>query len=204
LRCSASTNSCSFASAASNTRDIDLEVAADFVDDPGGDELERIPVSPVADGADGRQGQVIEQASRRVFPVGKETAIDQRRLEDRDLQAAEKAAQRLGDRRIAKDVVEQEPDDVDGDLVGGVDDLVGDRGANVRDAVERQERGLRPRRGLVANGDLSTRIDALPAVQQRYRRRERSERQHRIELRQAKRAAAGAVGARTGRTRSSA
>ena len=169
-------------------RDIDIEVVADLVDNSGGHELESGPVSRIAHGADSRQGQVIEQASRRVFPVRKEAAVDQRRLQNRNLQATEKAAQRFGNRRIAKDVVEQEPDDIDRDLVGRIDDLVGNRRANVRDAVERQEREPGPGRGLAVGRNLSTRIDALPAIQERHRRRKRPECHHRIELRQAHRA----------------
>src|SRR3979411_1076389 len=104
-----------------------------------------------------------------MFLVRKEAAIDQRRLENRYLQAAEKAAQRFGDRLIAKDVVEQKPDDIDRDLVGRIDDLVGNRRANVRYAVEGQQRELGPGRGIIADSNLSAWIDPLPAIQQRHR-----------------------------------
>jgi hypothetical protein len=69
------------------------------------------------------------------------------------------------------------------DLVGRIDDLVGDRGAN-GDAIEREKRDVPSLPWTRLRWNLSTRIDVLPAIEQRHRRRERSQREHRIESRQ--------------------
>src|SRR5205814_3112363 len=87
-------------------RDVDFEVARYLLNDPASNQFERGAIGGIAGGADRRRGKMIEQAPRRVLFIGEKTAIDQRGLENRHLQAAEQSAQRFGNRRVAKDVVE--------------------------------------------------------------------------------------------------
>src|SRR5208282_6362477 len=85
-------------------RQVDLEITADFLDDAGGDQLEPDAIAFIAGRADRCRGKMIEQAPSRMLLVGKERPIEERRLENRHLQAPEQLTQRLRDRRIAEDV----------------------------------------------------------------------------------------------------
>ncbi len=113
---------------------------------------------------------MIEEPPRGVFLVGEERAVEQRCFEDRYLQPPEQAAQRLRNRRIAEDVIEQKRDHVDGDLVRRIGDLVGDCGADPRNWVEGHHGrfGASRTRGCRGFGRSDDpRIQKLPAVERR-------------------------------------
>ena len=170
----------------SEHRGIDLELAAQLVDEARREAFEPRTIGVVAACADRCGGKVVEEPPRRMLPVGEKCPVDERRLEDRHLEPPEELAQRPGDRVIAEDVVEQQGDHVDRDLVGWVDDAIGDRSANPRDAVLRHWNGFGGQRlvGGCAGTDSCPRIGELPAIERRDHGGDRPKREQRVELRQ--------------------
>ena len=115
--------------------------------------------------------------------VREERAIEQRGLDDRDLQPTEEPAHAVGDGWIAEHVVEQQRDDVHRNTIRLIFDLSRDRGADVRNQVLRHRAhsvALGRRRQLLLQ--RSRQIEALPVTQCGEKRRRGSERHHRVEV----------------------
>ncbi len=163
-------------------RDVDPEIAAYPVDDRACDGLEGVAVVRVAGRADGAFGKPVEQAPRGVLAVREEPAIEQRGLDDRNLHAAEQLAELGGDRRIAEHVVEQQSDHVHRDAVAGVVDLVGNRGTDVGNQVERHRCGAATVLRGQGSRQRGRQIEVLPVSQGVEQRRRRTERHHRVEI----------------------
>ena len=72
---------------------VDFEIATELVDHSRRDELQRGAVAGIGGRADRRGREMVEQASRRVFLVGKERAIEQRGFEYRNLKPGEESSQ---------------------------------------------------------------------------------------------------------------
>ena len=111
-----------------------------------------------------------------------ERAVEQRRLDDRDLQAPEERTGLIGNRRVAKDVVEQKRHHVHRDGVSRIRDAIIDRRADVRYQVERDD-DLGSAVGRVRTRNVRKRrieVVLLPLPQCLEQRRRHAQRHQRI------------------------